>query len=193
MGVNNYLFRLCEKHRDPAPGKRLLIAGYPDMLPDPEKAFSSLGYDHIDVIDIIKHNGCEILVDLNYPMAGGPPAVYDLVLDHGTCEHVFNIGQAAITLASHVKLGGRIIQHLPMNMPNHGFYAVYPIWYEALYSSRNGFEIEHFEGCHNHGLHPFHLADTGLYSTITDTLCTIVARKVKDVPVTFPQQQIYEL
>ena len=66
------------------------------------------------------------------------------MLDTGTCEHCFHIGQAAINLASIVGPNGIIIQALPLNVYNHGFYNANPTWFFDFYPA-NGFEIEYFK------------------------------------------------
>lgn len=171
MGINNRVFELLTTHCKT--GGKALAAGYPDILVDeatiaricgdiaadahsdeirryhkkdvaPRDAcavFRAIGYE-LDVIDIYQHRGCERIVDLNYQAELGQ---YDLVIDHGTIEHCFNIGVASMNLAGAVKPGGMIVQHLPMSMFNHGFYNLNPTWFWSFYP-QNGFNIVHFEG-----------------------------------------------
>ena len=115
-----------------------------DCIFDSEAVFRELGYQ-LDVIDIASARGNEIIIDLNEPVPQNFDRSYDILLDTGTCEHCFNIGQAAINLASMVKLGGYLIQAMPLNSYNHGFYNVNPTWFADFYPS-NGFEILHLEG-----------------------------------------------
>lgn len=107
-------------------------------VPDSAKFFEEIGY-RLEVIDITASRGAERVVDLNKPQAGWP--VYELVLDPGTIEHCFNIAQAAMNLASAVSQGGYIVQVLPMNCFNHGFYNVNPTWFYDFYE-HNGFKVE---------------------------------------------------
>lgn len=106
-------------------------------IPESGSVFEQMGYS-MTVIDIAKVRGPEIVLDLNYPqpMLGE----YDLVIDCGTCEHVFNAGQAMVTLAEAVKPGGAIIQVLPLNAPNHGFWNASPTLMQDFYDA-NGFRI----------------------------------------------------
>lgn len=82
--------------------------------------FSLLGFQ-LDVLDIVKARGDEIIVDLNEPCSQEFSEIYDLVIDTGTLEHCFNVGQAMKNVASMVKKGGFIFQNTPLNWFNHGF------------------------------------------------------------------------
>ena len=155
------------------PGMRICSLGYPDIIapikylpgleyradseaicrrhglplrqiPDAESYFALLGCK-LDVYDIVRERGCEIEIDLNYPvpMMGwtGKHGIYDVVLDVGTAEHCFNIGQAIINMASLVKEGGYIIHENPHSgWGNHGFYSLHPTWYHDFYET-NGFKL----------------------------------------------------
>ena len=111
---------------------------------DSRSVFAALGYK-LDVIDMHPVRDSETIIDLNYPLPADFARTYDLVLDTGTCEHCFNIGQAALNLASLVKQGSFIIQGLPFNMYNHGLYNVNPTWFHDFYPE-NGFEILFLQG-----------------------------------------------
>ncbi len=100
---------------------------FPEVY-DAASVFDSLGYK-MNVIDIKASRGCENIRDLNYPVTLGS---YDLVLDHGTSEHVFNVGEAGMSLARAVKIGGFLVMHLPLAFMCHGFYNLNPEWFLAL-------------------------------------------------------------
>ena len=154
------------------PGMRIASLGYPDIIadiadipgleyradsdaicrrhslplhriPDAQSYFSLLGCK-LDVYDIVQERGCEIEIDLNYPvpMMGwtGRHGIYDVVLDVGTAEHCFNIAQAMMNMALLVKVGGYIIHENPFLMGNHGFYSLNPTFYHDFYES-NGFKL----------------------------------------------------
>lgn len=108
------------------------------QIPDAESFFGLLGAK-LDVFDIIRERGCEILIDLNEPITGYGCG-YDVVLDVGTMEHCFNVGQAAKNMASMVKVGGIIAHENPFNWGNHGFYGFNPTWYVDFYE-QNGFNL----------------------------------------------------
>ena len=110
------------------------------QIPDAESFFSLLGCK-LHVYDIVQERGTEILCDLNKPL---DPALrawnYDIVLDVGTAEHCFNIGQALINMAGMVKMVGYIIHENPFNWGNHGFYNLNPTLFADFYTA-NGFEL----------------------------------------------------
>ena len=162
------------------------LAGKLKYAPDARAVFKALGYD-LTVIDIYQERGCERIVDLNYPAEIGE---YDLVVDHGTIEHCFNIAQAAINLASAVKVGGHIVQHLPMSMFNHGLYNLNPTWFWSFYP-KNGFEILHMEGF----AYPNQIGELPKHDLFTVTaqnmLITVVAKRVEKKPISYQMQQKY--
>lgn len=113
-------------------------------IPDAHSLFKLLECE-LDVYDIVKERGCEILCDLNvpFPMDTLPNLIYagyDIVLDVGTVEHCFNIGQAMQSMAGMVKPGGTIIHENPHLMANHGFYNLNPTFFHDFYKD-NGFEL----------------------------------------------------
>lgn len=112
----------------------------PRQIPDAESYFSILDCK-LDVYDIVKERGSEILCDLNQRLDPILKAYnYDIVLDVGTAEHCFNIAQALINMAGMVKMGGHIIHENPFNWGNHGFYNLNPTLFADFYSA-NGFEL----------------------------------------------------
>ena len=65
---------------------------------------------------------------------------YDSVLDFGTLEHVFDIGQAFRNVISLCADGGQILHVLPANNQcGHGFFQLSPELFYSLYSAENGF------------------------------------------------------
>src|SRR5262245_47593954 len=133
-------------------GARVLSLGYPDILATAQEVREIFGVEALDTIDagaqhgierplvetmelvrllgstlecvdVIKWRGFERVLDLNEPHDLGS---YDLVIDPGTTEHCFNIGQAIMNAARAVAVGGRIYHSPPLSMVNHGFYNVCP-------------------------------------------------------------------
>ena len=106
-------------------------------IPDAHSLFGLLGCE-LHVYDIVRERGCEIICDLNEPLDRA--FNYDIVLDAGTIEHCFNIGQAMKNMSRMVKMGGYIIHENPFCMGNHGFYGLNPTFYADFYAV-NGFEL----------------------------------------------------
>jgi len=151
-------------------GAKVLSLGYPDILATHEQVKEIFGVDAkttietgeqhgikrplietmalfkllgstLDCIDVVKWRGFERILDLNEPHDLG---TYDLVIDPGTTEHCFNIGQAIMNAANAVRVGGRIYHSPPLLMINHGFYNVCPTALQDFYE-QNGWRIELFE------------------------------------------------
>ena len=116
---------ICKRHSRPI-----------RQIPDAHSFFSLLGAE-LDVFDIVDERGCEILCDLNYPLAPEHIGQYDFVLDVGTLEHCFNVGQAAMNMTALLKVGGTIFHQNPFNAGNHGFYSFNPTWYADFYGQGN--------------------------------------------------------
>lgn len=110
-------------------------------IPDADSLFGLLGAT-LDVFDIVENRGGEIIRDLNEPWGRDfhYSEKYDFVLDIGTLEHCFNIGQAAFNMASLVRRGGTIFHENPFNWGNHGLYNLNPTWYSDFYIA-NGFTL----------------------------------------------------
>jgi hypothetical protein len=151
------------------PRKRVLSLGYPDLVMSPEvftaltgktvpsgneagatwqgmdeipetaAAFAALGTEVFRAVDVAASRGMEQIADLNYPQDLGK---WDLVIDPGTIEHCFNIGQAILNAAEAVAVDGLILHIPPMTMLNHGFYNLNPTLFHDFYG-QNGWEILH--------------------------------------------------
>lgn len=67
---------------------------------------------------------------------------YDVVYNHGTAEHIFNIGQFYRTCHETVAPGGLMIHEGPFTgWPNHGFYGIQPTLYYDL-AHDNEYKVE---------------------------------------------------
>lgn len=148
-------------------GKSVLSLGYPDLIATKEEIEGLFGYkpqkftdahewhkvkgplpetcelfekigSSLTVVDFTADRGMERIADLNHPHDLGE---FDLVIDPGTLEHCFNIGQAFINAACAVKEGGFICHISPMTMINHGFYNLCPTLFNDFYG-QNGWKVE---------------------------------------------------
>ena len=139
----------------------------------------------VDCIDIVASRGCERIFDLNYPQDMG---LHDLVLDCGTVEHCFNIGQAIINAANAVEEGGVIFHTPPISMINHGFYNLSPTVLYDFYT-QNGWGIEFMAGVQGKTLFP--LDPIGRQSVPSECSMYMVARRTNMNPMVFPTQSKY--
>lgn len=120
--------RICRRHNQK-----------PHPVPDSESLFELYGVS-LDVYDVVEERGCEVLVDLNYPLPAEACEQYEYVLDVGTLEHCFNVAQALVNMACLLKVGGLVFHENPFNWGNHGFYNLNPTLFHDFYTD-NGFEI----------------------------------------------------
>lgn len=213
MAISGFLFECIRKVGG---GGEALSAGYPDMLipprkwpegvsiskdseeikrrhrvdfdcPDSVEVFKALGYD-LKCLDIVKERGIEIVVDLNHPISVGQ---YDLVVDCGTIEHCFNIAQAAINIASCVKVGGYLIQDTPCAMFNHGFYNLNPTWFHSFYKT-NGFEIQEAYIRDRDRVYK-DLGHRRFKSAPMDAMNTFILKRIEQREFIFPIQEKYRV
>ena len=92
-------------------------------------------YDAIDFHGIAQARQ----LDLNYPI--NLDFQYDIVLNNGTAEHIFNIAQVFRTIHDHTKAGGLMVHEMPFtNWLNHGFYNLNPVILFDL-AETNGYEM----------------------------------------------------
>lgn len=150
--------------------------------------FKQLGYQ-LDVFDIAEIRGGEIIIDLNYPI--GHEEEYDLVIDAGTCEHCFNVGQAIINLAGLLKRGGHLVQVFPLNAYNHGFYSVSPTLVKDFYED-NGFEIVECFGLQNGTYQKFPIHFHKRFTGIPEnSFMQLMVRRTEVQPIKLPTQFKY--
>jgi len=154
-----------------------------DRLPDSEELFEKLGVN-LTVVDYIRERGIEKIANLNEPHDFGK---FDLVIDPGTLEHCFNIGQAMLNAANAVKVGGRVFHISPMTMLNHGFFNICPTFHHDFYS-QNGWVIEDMSAT---PASPQAVKVTGRFSIHMEYVIRCLARKQTDAPLKFPIQTKY--
>lgn len=78
-------------------------------------------------------------LDLNQPVLG--LGVFDLVINSGTAEHVFDQCQLFRTIHERTKPGGLMVHALPVSgWPDHGFFNYHPGLFQDL-AAANGYEV----------------------------------------------------
>ena len=199
-------------------GARVLGLGYPDILAseeDVERIFGvkvlrtiDAGSQHgitrplvetmelmrllgstLECVDVKAWRGFERVLDLNEPHDLG---AFDLVIDPGTSEHCFNVGQAIMNGAKAVKPGGRIWHSLPFTMVNHGFYNVCPTALWDFYM-QNGWTIDLYEVRNKNGAVALDERGAHARSAKTTSECGIIcmARRLTDAALRWPTQHKY--
>jgi hypothetical protein len=196
------------------PGKRVLSLGYPDLviraeelerllgvavtrftdfgrwhgvdfpLPETAAVFDAVGA-RLECVDIRPSRGIERVVDLNHPCDLGG---HDLVIDAGTVEHCFNIGQAILNAAGAVVVGGSIFHAPPMTMLNHGFYNLSPTLLHDFYT-QNGWQLEQLVGATREGT--FEVPATERFVGRPEALLYCLASRRTAGVLRFPTQTKY--
>lgn len=165
MAIDRITLKLLKKH---IAGARILCLSYPDIviptkeveqylgveillqtdhgknhkldfkLPETIATLKAAGAVSVDCIDRVVLRSVERVVDLNCETIW--PQEYDLVINPGTLEHCFNIGQAWRNAWSALKVGGVIVHVAPCSMINHGFWNINPTTYYD-FAEENGGEV----------------------------------------------------
>lgn len=93
---------------------------------------------HRDAIDM--HGQTSIKANLNEPIQFDRS--YETVINHGTAEHIFNIGQVFQTMHEACAVGGVMIHESPFTgWIDHGFYSLQPtLFYDLAHA--NSYRIE---------------------------------------------------
>ena len=151
-----------------------------DHLVETGSLFAALGL-HLDCIDIRAARGVERVVDLNAALPADLVGGYQLVIDPGTVEHCFNIGQAMINATRATAIGGYIVHVNPLSMFNHGFYNLNPTFYYDFYG-QNGFEVLFMNGiAKSGGAAPFFdVAPVQRFNGVPDELAMLVIAKRRE-------------
>ena len=153
-------------------------------LPETLEVFGAIGTQLV-CVDIRQSRGVERVVDLNYPCDLGS---FDLVIDAGTIEHCFNIGQAMLNAAQAVAVGGHVFHTPPMTMLNHGFYNLNPTLFHDFYV-QNGWTLEVLMGGTRQG--KFKVHPTARFAGPAEALLYCLARREHDGALAFPTQTKY--
>ena len=87
-----------------------------------------LGLRSLRALDFSDYEGADLIHDLNRPIPDSLRDRFDLIIDAGTTEHVFDVRQALTNYADMLRVGGRIFHSSPANNRlHHGFYQLSPV------------------------------------------------------------------
>lgn len=215
MAVDDFTWQAIWEARKP--GAKILCLGYPDILlrgkihgipeaPDSERIAGWHGwrgqvYDADAVfaamdlrptyIDIVRSRGKERIEDLNFPLATDLVGQFDIVLDPGTIEHCFNVGQAFQNCRAACKRGGVIIHENPLSMVNHGFWNINPGTYCDFYGEDQiVFMAQVYGNVNEKRLAPIE-KPFARFQPEPDASILVVVDKQEDLPEPFPVQRKY--
>jgi len=101
-----------------------------------------MGAKEIISVDRSDFEGATLLHDLNSPFPESLKGSFDLVVDAGTLEHIFDFPSALKHCLELVSLGGHFIAITPANQwMGHGFYQFSPELYFRVFTAENGFRL----------------------------------------------------
>lgn len=160
-----------------------------DEIYESREFIKALGYEDLDVFDLKALRGEEIFMDLNQPLWPQYREKYSLVIDPGTCEHCFHVGQAIMNVAGMCEQGGYIVQGLPLNAYNHGFYSVSPTLVKDFYED-NGFEIQACFGVTRTRKFPVHM-QKAFFNIPERAFMLVMVKRMEVKPLTVPTQGRY--
>lgn len=104
---------------------------------------SGLGVEDLQTIDVSDYEGAAIVHDQNTPVGPELTEQFDVVLDGGTLEHVFNVPTALANLMRMTKVGGHVVICTPANnLCGHGFYQFSPELMYRVFTESRGFALE---------------------------------------------------
>ena len=102
------------------------------------------GVECVSALDFSDYEGADIVFDLNSnELPQEYKGKFDLVIDGGTLEHVFNQYNAINNMNALVKIGGYIYHMLPCaGWGNHSFYNYSPTFFTDIYHAKYGWKME---------------------------------------------------
>ena len=159
---------------------------------DPDAFFRCLGFEHISYWDYSDYQGANVHVDLNRPLGSEFREVADLVLDPGTLEHCFCIGQALANAANALKVGGVAFHTAPLNVINHGFYNLCPCFYHDAYKGNGYDNVQVYRRKWAGEMVPIpDNPNPRFLESVEHQLLHAIARKTRSAPFQVPMQRRY--
>ena len=165
-----------------------------------EDFFTLLGAREIVAIDASDYEGAQVIHDMNDPIPAQLESSFDLFLDGGTLEHVFDFPTASRNCMRTVRPGGRFISFtMANNFCGHGFYQFSPELFFRLLSGKNGYDVEScIEWEAVHGARFYQVPDPASLGTRieltsrTGTYLFVQAKRIGEISVGYiPRQSDY--
>jgi hypothetical protein len=104
-----------------------------------ETLFKSIGAESVAALDASAFEGAEYIFDMNESVLSDElKERFDVLINHGTMEHVFHVPNFLANTFKMLKVNGRIIHIAPgSNFLDHGFYSFSPTFFVDYYSANN--------------------------------------------------------
>lgn len=167
-----------------------------------------LGANELTALDNSEYEGASFSHDLNITIPQRFEQKFDVVIDSGTLEHVFNFPTALANCMKMLKVGGTLFICTPANNHmGHGFYQFSPELFYRVFQNENGFAMQRALLLR----HPYPGAELSSRQSLYDvvdanvvrqrvglvdskpTLLVVEAKKLehKEVFASYPQQSCY--
>ncbi|MBP2297943.1 hypothetical protein [Azospirillum picis] len=153
--------------------------------------FNNKTYEAVDLGGEQSHK-----IDLNFDCDLGKQ--YDICINNGTAEHVFNVLQFFTTVHKHTKLGGHMVHWTPSNgWLNHGFHQFQPTLFFDL-AHANSYKIMAIVVLTPHRMMHFLTPEsqenysTSLHRDLNICETLAIFQKVEDKPFAIPFQTMYK-
>jgi SAM-dependent methyltransferase len=165
-----------------------------------EDFLSLLGAKEIVAVDASDYEGAQIIHDMNRLIPDSLVSSFDLVLDGGTLEHVFDFPTALRNAAQMVRPKGHFISMtIANNFCGHGFYQFSPELFYRFLCPENGYVMESciiWEDLHGNRFYripdPDSIRSRIEFTSKYGVYMFVMARRLGDVPREFiPQQSDY--
>lgn len=99
------------------------------------------GFETVTSIDFSDYEGATVIQDIGGLLDPELIGKFDLAVDGGTLEHVFNFPAGIANLMRLVRIGGAVYTQNPCNgLAGHGFYQFSPELMHRVFSEQNGFK-----------------------------------------------------
>ena len=110
--------------------------------------FKLMGFREAVTLDYSDYEGAEIICDLNHSLAEALLAKtgrFDLIVESGCLEHIFNVPQVLQNLYRLAADGG-VVVHVAAssNLVDHGFYMFSPMLFQDYYSANHWNILQHY-------------------------------------------------
>jgi len=110
--------------------------------------FRMMGFREAVTLDYSDYEGAEIICDLSHPLPDGVLAKtgrFDLIVDAGCLEHIFNVPQVLKNYYHLAGDRGAVILILPSShLVDHGFYSFSPTLFQDYYSANHWQILRHY-------------------------------------------------
>jgi hypothetical protein len=165
-----------------------------------EEFFRLLGAKEVIAIDASGYEGAQVVHDMNQPLPEHLASSFDLFLDGGTLEHLFDFRTASKNCMLAVRRGGRFVSVTTANnFCGHGFYQFSPELFYRLLSEQSGYEMESciiWEDVHGSAFYqvpdPASLRTRIELTSRKGTFMYVQAQRVGDTPASYiPHQSDY--